>query len=426
MRAWRSFIFFIILASQSCPGPVAASEPTGVERTKRNCIVVTPHGPQDGGDFGPHTPGTKTSGLQEAFNAAKAQAKDIYLSGGSWTESKTVPVVYVLRETLHIPWMQNFRCDSGNCVIHYAPHEGDAVVIDSQMSCTYRFGLIVSMSPGATVRLKPTTAGPDRFKVITSTDFYFNALVGGGGAWPSGEAFNSTLDKKRKWVGTGLLLDGSEGPIDANRIYVTEIVGCERGIHLTHDCTHNTIEATSIHLSQTHMQIGDEDVTPVRARLNRIAVHMEAQGIENAAGAVIHGAENVINLSSEGMAKDREIVFGKHAEHNLVTVARLKGFTNQAASPTNRIVTASPPAEMTTTPAVPAAGVEIANRHPWPILARIIRPGKVERWTETPVVGAAQTFGGALASGQAIWLNPGDRLTIDYTEAPTWHWKAVQ
>jgi len=29
-----------------------------------NYIVVTPNGPTDGGDFGPGTPGTKTSGLQ--------------------------------------------------------------------------------------------------------------------------------------------------------------------------------------------------------------------------------------------------------------------------------------------------------------------------------------------------------------------------
>jgi hypothetical protein len=36
----------------------------------RNQIVVSPDGPSDGGDFGPHTPGTQTSGLQEALDAA--------------------------------------------------------------------------------------------------------------------------------------------------------------------------------------------------------------------------------------------------------------------------------------------------------------------------------------------------------------------
>lgn len=405
---------------------VEATEPPRDKLTIRNCIVVTPHGPRDGGDFGPHTPGSKTSGLQEAFDAAKEQAKDVYLSGGSWTESRTEPVVYFLQETLHIPWMQNFRCDSGNCVIHYSPTQGDAVVIDSQMSCTYRFGLIVSMSSGATVRLKPTTAGPDRFKVITSTDFSFNALVGGGGAWPSGEAYNSTLDKKRKWVGTGLLLDGSEGPIDANHIYVTEIVGCERGVHLSGACTHNAIEATTIHLSQTHVQLGDEGVTPTRVRANRIAAHMESQGIADATGAIIDGSDNILTLSSEGMAKDRDIVFGRHAENNIVSLAKLAGFTDQAGSATNRILSTSSAQTLTATPAMPASGAEVVNRYPWPVAIRILTPGKVDRWTEVAGSGEPLLFEGPLASGQTILLNPGDRLTFDYSEQPAWSWKALQ
>ena len=425
MRTWICSLVVVWLALYR-PILVEATEPTRDNLARRNCIVVTPHGPRDGGDFGPHTPETKTSGLQEAFNAAKQQSKDVYLSGGSWTESKTEPVVYFLQETLHIPWMQNFRCDSGNCVIHYSPTSGDAVVIDSQMSCSYRFGLIVSMSSGATVRLKPTTSGPDRFKVITSTDFYFNALVGGGGAWPSGEAYNSTLDKKRKWVGTGLLLDGSEGSIDANRIYVTEIVGCERGVHLSGACTHNAIELTSIHLSQTHLQLGDEGMAPIRVRANRIAAHMEAQGISDATGAIVYGGANVLTLSSEGMAKDRDVVFGRHAENNLVTMATLAGFTNQSLAATNRILSTSSAHKLTVTPPIPPSGVEVLNRYPWPVAIRILAPGKVDRWTEVAGSDQPLSFERPLASGQTILLNPGDRLTFDYSEQPAWSWKALQ
>ncbi|MFV2070375.1 MAG: hypothetical protein ACC645_25700, partial [Pirellulales bacterium] len=222
-----------------------------------NRVLVTPHGPRDGGDFGPHTNGTKTSGLQEAFDAAKRDRKDMYLCGGSWTAGKNQPVVYLLHETLRIPWMQDFRLDSGHCVIHYARPRGDAVVFDSQMSASYRFGLIVSVSDGAVVRLKPTTAGPDRFRVITATDFHFNALVGGGGAWPGGQPHQSTLDPKHRWVGTGLWLDGTAGSIDSNRIVATEVVGCDRGIRLSGASTHNVIEATFVHLCQHHVQIGD-------------------------------------------------------------------------------------------------------------------------------------------------------------------------
>ena len=118
---------------------------------KLNRVLVTPRGPDDGGDFGPHTPGTRTSGLQEALDAAKEQVKDVYICGGSWTAGKNQPVVYVLHETLRVPWMQDFRLESGHAVIHHAARSGDAVVFDSQMSCAYRFGLIVSVSDGAVV-----------------------------------------------------------------------------------------------------------------------------------------------------------------------------------------------------------------------------------------------------------------------------------
>ena len=158
------------------------AEDAGIPGTRpTNQIIVSPDGPADGGDFGPKTPGTKTSGLQEAFDAAKLYGKDVYVAGGSWTADKTTPVVYHLHATLKVPWMQNFRFDSGHAVLNYTQKTGDAVVIDSQMSCHYRFGLIVCISDGAVVRLRPTSEGPDRFRVITSTEFVFNALVGGGG-----------------------------------------------------------------------------------------------------------------------------------------------------------------------------------------------------------------------------------------------------
>jgi len=51
-------------------------------------LVVTPRGPLDGGDFGPHTPGTKTSGLQEAFDRAKETTQDVYIAGGNLTFDK--------------------------------------------------------------------------------------------------------------------------------------------------------------------------------------------------------------------------------------------------------------------------------------------------------------------------------------------------
>jgi len=80
-----------------------------------NYIVVTPNGPTDGGDFGPGTPGTKTSGLQEAFNRAHEEVRDIYIVGGGNNSMLQKGVSYRLDQTLRIPWMQDWRLDGGEC-----------------------------------------------------------------------------------------------------------------------------------------------------------------------------------------------------------------------------------------------------------------------------------------------------------------------
>src|SRR5688572_4795229 len=83
--------------------------------------VASPNGPQDGGDFGPGTPGTKTSGLQEAFDACKRDKRDLYIVGGGAAAAFQNPGgVYALNVTLRIPWMQDFRCDGGEAVLQYA------------------------------------------------------------------------------------------------------------------------------------------------------------------------------------------------------------------------------------------------------------------------------------------------------------------
>lgn len=391
---------------------------------KLNRVLVTPEGPDDGGDFGPRTPGTRTSGLQEALDAAKAEIKDVYICGGSWTTDLNQPIVYVLGETLRVPWMQDFRLESGHCVIHHAARSGDAVVIDSQMSCAYRFGLIVTVSDGAVVRFAPTTAGPDRFRVITSTDFHFNALVGGGGAWPGGEAYDSKLNTKHRWIGTGLWLDGNAGTIDGNRIIVNEIVGCERGIHLSGATTHNSIEATLVHLCQNHVQIGDEDDTTPHD--NRIQAHLESEGIADAAGARVFGHDNYLDLTFGRMAAGRDVVFERSAESNLVQGMRFpQGITNRADVPTNRVIANTLVNLPTETPAVPTSGESVTNRNPFAVEVRITTAGNVARWSETPHAGEQLMFDGGFHSGQIFTLNPGDRLTLEYDDPPAWVWKGI-
>lgn len=305
-------------------------------RRPSNKLVVSPDGPRDGGDFGPQTPGTKTSGLQEAFNTAKKLGMDLEISGGNWTEGKTDAVVYQLHETLQIPWMQNARVDCGHAVFNYTPKTGDAIVFDSQMSCYYRFGLIVSQSDGAVVRIAPTTEGPDGFRVVTACEIVFNALVGGGGAWPGGEAHNSTLDQNRRWIGTGLWLDGSKGTIDANKITVVETVGCGTGLKLTGGVTRNTIDEINIHLCQDHLLIGSkEDSLPAD---NRIAAFFDCQGIQSATGASVFGARNLLTLSTRPFPKGADLLLGDKAEKNVILFQSPARIINQSPVDANYLL----------------------------------------------------------------------------------------
>lgn len=426
-RYWSQPLFLLLLVAllATAAGQPVDTIPSAIDAARRrNCVVVSPRGPQDGGDFGPHTPGTKTSGLQEALDHAKRHAQDIYLCGGAYTEGQTPPTVYVLHETLRIPWMQNFRLDGGNCVIHYARPTGNAVEIDSQMSCAYRFGIIVSESDGAVVRIKPASQGPDRFRVVTTTDFYFNALVGGGGAWPGGKPFDSQLDPRHRWIGQGLVLDGKDAPIDSNRFTVVEVVGCDRAVHLAGACTNNRLELGIVHLSNTHLQVGDPG--DARTSHNRIAAHLESEGIAGAVGAVIHGHHHQLELSSSRMAAGSDAIFEADAHDNELLSVRLpSGITNRARISTNRLRGAWPGGYRVATPAVPASGAEVVNPELVPVEVRIIDPGRVTRWREIDARGDELLFSSPLTPGQSFTLNPGDRLQLEYDQSPQWRWKGV-
>jgi hypothetical protein len=389
----------------------------------RNQIVVSPQGPRDGGDFGPHTPGTRTSGLQEALDAAKKQGKDVYLAGGSWTAGESDPVVFHLHETLRVPWMQDFRLDSGHSVLNYTPKKGDAIVFDSQMSCSYRLGLVVSQSDGAVLRLRPQAAGPDRFKVITSTEITVNALVGGGGAWPGGEAYKNELDPSRDWKGVGLWLDAQDGPIDGNKIMVVETVGCDVGLLITGAATRNAIEEVNIHLCRNHVQIGEAQ-NPL-PNDNRVEAFMDSQGIEPTSGARIFGARNWLVLSTRQTPTSRDLVFEAPSAGNIALVHSAMRVEDHSQSRTNRVI-AAPGAVKVDTPAVPAPGQACRNPYPFAVEARIVDPGRVQSWAQQSPAQQWIEYRSGLFAGQSIRLGPGDSVRFDYSQPHEWRWKAIE
>ena len=387
-------------------------------------IVVTPAGPRDGGDYGPQTPNSKTDGLQEAFDAAKASGRNVYIVGGNLTHGKNPGVVYFLNETLRIPWMQDFRLDGGEYVIHYRKSSGDAIVIDSQMSCHLKFGLVASNADGAVIRIRPRSKGPDRFSVFTATVLHVNALVGGGGAWKGGKPFDSKLKDDHDWKGVGLWLDGRDGAIHSNQFNVVEAVGCARAILLDEGSTNNWLKATFLHLSRVHVQVGTEKAKDVSN--NRIEAHMDSEGIDAATGVRLFGRQNVLTVSASRMSVRRDVVFEKSAKDNLVTATLLPaGITNLAVVPTNRVVTAKGAGFSVGTPSLPPSGGTVVNRSSRLVEVSFTSAGEVLGWTISDSAGESQAYRGALPVGSTFCLNPGDAIRLDYRVAPRWRWRAL-
>lgn len=305
--------------------PAEALPATAKDYRGLGFVVVSPNAPEDGGDFGPNTASTKTAGLQEAINHAREIQRDVYIVGGGAKEAFKNPVVYTMTETLRIPWMQDFRLDSGNAVIQYNG-QGEAIVFDSQMSCSYRFGLVVSAAHGPVVRLAPQTKGPDNFSVITACKFEFVAIVGAGSVF-SGEGATGR--------GTGLWFDAAQGPIDGNEFHLTELIACETGIRMDEGSTNNWIRCPFLHLCNTHLVIGQPGST--RARLNRIEAFIDGAGIPGNSGVLVHGQHNQLNLSFGSTADKRNLVLAPGATQNLMSLLNLPNGLTDESGGKNRI-----------------------------------------------------------------------------------------
>jgi len=376
-------------------------------------VVVSPNGPEDGGDFGPKTPGTKTSGLQEALNYAKEHTRDVYIVGGGMKEAFTAGPGYTLNETLHIPWNQDWRLDGGEYWLAYNGTTGDAVVIDSQMNCDIKLGLVVaSRTPDCVIRMYPTTKGPDKLCCIVASTFRFNGAVGAGDVWGKPGCIQK---------GTGLKLDSSGGGgINGNRILMKEINACDVGVDILTGCGSNHFEITWSHLTNIGMRIG-------RGVSENIIKIGSSGDIPNTIGVQIFGLRNFLTITAHNHAPGKNLIFEDTARDNLVFAVNLsEGITNNAKVPTNRIITSYPVGYSIETPPFPESGRELVNRQPYTVEVRILDPGQVSVWTQTDGNGIPLTISAALSAGQSYILDPGDKIKFDYTKAPTWKWKALR
>lgn len=414
MRCSIAFLIVVFLGTST----FAFADPTlsAVEQIEKyhnvNYVVVSPNGPLDGGDFGPHTSGTKTSGIQEALNFAKEHVRDVYICGGGIKEPFQGGVGYTLHETLRIPWNQNWRLDGGEYCLSYSGRSGDAVVVDSQMNCHIKLGLVVGPhTPDNVIRIYPITKGPDKHCCVVASTFELNGAVGAGDVWGKPGCVQR---------GTGLKLDNSKGNITGNKFLMKEINACDIGVDVMGGCNSNHFDVTWSHLTNLAMRIGPGT--------NECIIRLGCSGdIPGTAGLRLAGHRNFVTMTAHAQEPGKNLIFEPTARDNIVYAISLdNGVTNNATTPTNRLVTSYAVGFSVETPAVPPTGGNLVNRQPYSIEVNITAPGQVNSWIKTDANGTAVDFTGAFFTGQSFVLDPGDAVTLNYKQPPQWRWKALR
>ncbi len=419
-RNWSIALFLVVIVMivEATGYAGAANDGDTLVKQYRHLgyIVVTPHGPLDGGDFGPFTPGTKTAGIQEAINEARKEHLNLFIAGVQGDRGGGAH--YITTNTIYIPPMQGFRIDGGEAVITYNGNKtADTIRIDSCMDCHYRFGILTNAGNGAVIRLAPVNPVPiDGLKVITDSSFSVSSVVGGG-------FFSFDTHQISGLKGTGILLDASLGPILWNRINANAVLLCNRGVYLHGSGVQdNWIRVLHNHQCRIHLQLGDKDSVP---EFNRIDMSINSEGVRGSVGADLFGSRNFLTLDVSQASKGKGLIFEESAKDNIVYELNLAGgTTNRAKIPTNEVITASPVGFQVETPAVPKSDQVVTNRNPYMIEILILDPGKVSSWILTDVSGDSQKIRSGLFPGQTVLLGRGESIRLSYTVAPKWRWRA--
>jgi hypothetical protein len=376
-------------------------------------VIVSADGPDDGGDFGPKTPGTTTAGIGEALqylekaNTDQHRSLNLHIASGHYSTSNTI----------HVPWLgERLQIDAREAWIDYTPTHGDALVIDSQMNGRLRFGYISGMQlvDGWIVKVKPVHPGPSaplpkerQSSVIVSTLIEFNAIV-------AKEYFKDGVAQR----GNGILLDASVGPILWSTVDISEINTCGVGAQLTGNCHYNTIDLWFNHGCDIHLQI-DEGVAQ-----NRIYSAINSEKVPESIGALIAGERNTLSLAMTQVAKGKSVIFEKPAQFNVVNLNDSRyGFTNNFPLGANRIVANDE--LFIETPQVPHSETPLVNPIPANVEVLILDPGDVRGWSLQAPNGTEQKINAGLRAGQQLQLQPGESISLRYRHhPPKWHWRA--
>ena len=415
-------------------------------------VTVTLRGPQDGGDFGPFTPGTRTSGLQEAVDYACRHRRDLIVYGQHDDDHDFFPgsieepnvKAYFLHETLRIPCGQEFHIFAGGASIFYLPNHGDAMIINSQMNSNFDFGLIVGNTDGAVVRMKPTLEGPDRMCVITASEFHFMGVV-------------FDCFKNDDWRGSGLVLDSSDGSISNNRItcaeinnthnllYISDNAGKGAGINnnsidvrfgnLGH-CNASCIGAKIGDPGSKYIKENDFDIRlfpPQNAHfdyeLGRYVTDSKYTISAEAIGMLIHGQSNRFRvLRNNSFSPGTDIMFGPDASYNTVELdgAFPCAVRNDSILSNNRVTMPRiQTGSIIETPNFPVSGETYKNRSCYRLAVYILEAGDVSNYEITNPEAQTLRFSAPLHAGQMLLLDSGDSISFTYAKQPVWQWRRI-
>ena len=422
-------------AMQASAAPTSAKE-AAASRPRRPWVLVTPDGPDDGGDFGPNTPNTKTCGMNEAFIYAKEHEYDVYIEGGMGGPGLD-RAIYHVEDTVHIPPMQNFYLDGGDYIIT-APQEvfpkGKAVVlIDTQMNSNFKLGHVINGGTGTAIRVATVNPGPDQ-------------VAYGGSPTTIANFFEFTMVNSR---GISIEIDPMNGSINNNAFVAGESNSFDINVHVVgykggaHEFGNNTIKVLfgnqydAPREDTIGLRLGDPGADNIF--WNRIEMFTGTQAQRNAGsiGADIFAQNNIITLASWGY--ETGVVFEPEARDNLVFCHGLHmhpredarelasgKVVNKATIPTNRIVPLRPVGLRVDTPDVPASGERLTNRLPYTVEVFVLTVGRVDGWEIADADNERLSIVGPFYAGQTILLEPGDSVSVEYSEAPTWRWKAIR
>ena len=144
------------------------------------------------------------------------------------------------------------------------------------------------------------------------------------------------------------------------------------------------------------------------------------------------GASNIYTIGLNGNFDPGDaLLIEDVCENNLIYTMGIAAddISQVAIFPTNRIVPTQPIGFTITTPPIPPSTTSSGgtiNNTGYSVVVTILTAGNVQNWRLFDALANPHVIAGPLSAGQSIYLEPGEIISLNYTTAPTWAWRAVR